>query len=61
MIVEIIKLLQSMGKVSVLRVVLVLISPQLDRIRRDTRYLSLFSLNTGKYGPEKFRTRILFT
>ena len=24
-----------------------------DGIRRDTEYLSVFSLNTGKYGPEK--------
>ena len=25
----------------------------LDRIRRDTPYLSVFSPNEGKYGPEK--------
>ena len=27
--------------------------PHLDRIRIDTPYLSLFSPNAGKYGPEK--------
>ena len=32
---------------------LVLIFPHLDWIRRDTRYLSVFSPNAGKYGPEK--------
>ena len=32
---------------------LVLISPYLDSMRRDTEYLSVFSPNTGKYGTEK--------
>ena len=32
-----------------------------DWIRRDTPYLSLFSPNAGKYGPENFRTPTLFT
>ena len=26
-----------------------------------TSYLSIFSLNAGKYGPEKFRTQTRFT
>ena len=30
-------------------------------IRRDTLYLSAFSPNTGKYGPEKLRIRPFFT
>ena len=34
---------------------------QLDRIRRDTDYLSVFSSNAGKYGPEKLRIPTLFT
>ena len=29
------------------------IFPHLDWIRRDTMYLSVFSPNAGKYGPEK--------
>ena len=29
------------------------IFPRSDWIRRDTLYLSVFSLNVGKYGPEK--------
>ena len=32
---------------------LVRIFPHLDWIRRDTKYLYLFSPNSGKYGPEK--------
>ena len=32
---------------------LVRIFPHLERIRRDTEYLSIFSPNAGKYGPEK--------
>ena len=31
---------------------LVLIFPHSDWIRRDTKYLSVFSPNAGKYGPE---------
>ena len=33
----------------------------LDWIQRDTMYLSVFSPNTGKYGPEKLWIRALFT
>ena len=36
---------------------LVCIFPHLDRIRRETDYLSIFSPNAGKYGPEKIRIR----
>ena len=32
---------------------LVRIFPHSDRVRRDTKYLSLFSPDAGKYGPEK--------
>ena len=32
---------------------LVRIFPHSDRIWRDTEYLSVFSPNVGKYGPEK--------
>ena len=32
---------------------LVLIFPHLEFVRRDTKYLSVYSLNAGKYGPEK--------
>ena len=39
-------------KVSVFRVLLVRIFPHLDLIRRDIPDLSVFSPNTGKYGPE---------
>ena len=34
---------------------LVLIFPHLDWIRRDTKYLFVFSSNARKYGPEKTR------
>ena len=47
------KLLLTVRKVSVFRVFLVHIFPQSHRIRKDTSYLSVFSLNVGKYGPEK--------
>ena len=40
---------------------LVRIFPHLDWIRRDTKYLSVFSLNAGKCGPEKLRIWIHFT
>ena len=49
------------SKVSVFGVFLVRISPHLDWIRRDALYLSVFSPNGGKYGPEKLRIRTLFT
>ena len=35
--------------------------PHSDWIQRDTEYLSGFSPNAGKYGPEKLRIRTLFT
>ena len=37
------------------------IFPHLDWIRRDTEYLSVFSPNAGKYGPEKLRILTRFT
>ena len=40
-------------KVSAFGVILVGIFPHSDWIRRDTEYLSVFSPNAGKYGPEK--------
>ena len=48
-------------KVSVLGVLLVCLFPHSDWIRRETEYLSVFSANMGKYGPEKLRIRTLFT
>ena len=48
-------------KMSIFWVFLVHISPHLDWIRRDTPYLSTFSPNEGKYGPEKLRIQTLFT
>ena len=46
---------------SIFGVVLFRIFPNLDWIRRETLYLSIFSLNTGKCGPEYLRIRTLFT
>ena len=40
---------------------LVRILPYLDRLRRFTSYISAFSPNTGKHGPEKLRIWTLFT
>ena len=37
------------------------IFPHSDGIRRDMEYLSVFSPNAEKYGPEKLRIRTLFT
>ena len=37
------------------------ISPHLDKIRIDMNYLSVFSPNMEKYGPQKLPVRILFT
>ena len=34
--------------------------PHLDRIRRDTGYLSAFNPNTSKYRPEKLRVKRIF-
>ena len=48
-------------KVSVFAIILVCIFPHSDWIRRDTPYLSVFSPNAGKCGPEKLRVRTLFT
>ena len=51
---------------SVFRVFLVRIIPHSDWTRRQTerervrQYLSVFSPNSGKYGPEKLRMRTLF-
>ena len=39
-------------KVSVFGVFLVRIFPYLDRIQKDTEYLSIFIPNAGKYGPD---------
>ena len=44
-------------KVSVFGVILVRIFPHSDWTRRDREYLSVFSPNAGKCGPEKFRIR----
>ena len=46
-------------KLSVFGVFLVRIFPHSDWIRRDIPYFSVFSLNAGKYGPEKLRTQTL--
>ena len=46
---------------SVFRIILVLIFPYSGWIQRDTPYLSVFSPNAGKCGPESFRIRTLFT
>ena len=48
-------------KVSVFRVFPARIFPHSDWIRRDNPYLSVFSPNARKYGPEKLRIRKLFT
>ena len=48
-------------KVPVFWVLLVRIFLHSDWIRRDTEYLSIFSPNAGKYGPEKLRIRTLLT
>ena len=39
-------------KVSLFGVILARIFPHSDSIRRDTKYISIFSSNAGKYGPE---------
>ena len=48
-------------KVSVLGVILVCIFQHADWLRRDMEYLSIFSSNSGKYGPEYLQIRTLFT
>ena len=45
---------------SVFGVFVVCIFPHSEWILRDTSYLSVFSPNLGKYGPEKSRILILF-
>ena len=40
---------------------LVRMFPLSDWIQRDTSYLSVFSLNAGKYGPKKLRFWTFFT
>ena len=40
-----------------IRIFSVRIFPHLDRNWRDTTYLSVFSPNVGKYGPEKLRMK----
>ena len=44
--------LYTAWNVSTFGIILVLIFPHLDWIRRDTLYLSVFSANEGKWGPE---------
>ena len=44
-----------------IQIFLVRIFPHSDWIRTDTRYLSVFSLNTGTYGPEKLQIWTFFT
>ena len=46
---------------SIFGVFLVCIFPYSNWIRKDMEYLSVFSLNVGKYGPEKLRIWTLFT
>ena len=48
-------------KVSLFGVILVPILAHLDLIRRDTPYLSTFSPNAWKYGPEYLRIQTLLT
>ena len=43
----------TVWNVSKYGVFLVRILPHLDWIQKDTKYLSVFSPNAGKYGPEK--------
>ena len=48
-------------KLSAFRVFLIRIFPHLDRMRRNLSYLTVFSPNAGKYGPEKLWIRTFFT
>ena len=50
----------TVWKVSVFGVYQARIFRPLDWIRRGTEFLSVFSRNAGKYGPEKLRTRTHF-
>ena len=56
-----VKVTYTVWKVYVLEVFLACIFPHSNWLRRDTPYLSVFSLNAGKYGPEKLRIRTLMT
>ena len=47
-------------KISAFGVILIRIFPHSDWTRRDTEYLSVFSPNARKYGPEKLRIRTLY-
>ena len=47
------KLTENQNKYPNTKFFLVRIFPHSNWIRRDTSYLSVFSPNTGKYGPEK--------
>ena len=51
----------TVEKVSIFGVFMVRIFPHSDLIGKDTPYLSVFSRNAAKYGPEKFPIRPLFT
>ena len=46
---------------SIFNVFLIRVFLHLDWIRRDTLYLSVFSSNAEKYGPEKLQILTLFT
>ena len=54
-------MINTAWKVSVFGDFLICIFRHLDWIRRDTSYLFVFSLNAGKYRPEKLQIRTLFT
>ena len=53
--------LSSLREVSVFGVILVRIFPHSNWIQRSIPYLSVFSPNAGKYGPELLRIQRLFT
>ena len=50
----------TVWKVSVFGVFLIRFFLHSDRIQRDTEYLSVISLNSGKYGSQKHQIRTLF-
>ena len=54
------RILNTAWKVPVFGVFIVRIFPHLDLIRRNDEFLSVFSPNTGKYGPEEIQIRTLF-
>ena len=56
-----VKNINTAWKRSVFVVFLVRIFPHLDWIWEDTLYLSVFSQNARKYGPEKLQIRTFFT